>query len=68
MGQRRLFRPKPVVLHLHASYEDASGWSLVVISRREGESWDASERSIYEYMTTAELLQVACEELSRRSC
>jgi hypothetical protein len=66
VAQRRLFRPVTRALNVHASYDDAQGWSFVIVSRRDGESWAHSERDEYDLLTAPEFLQAITEEITRR--
>lgn len=61
----RLFRLAVEVLHLHCHHVPGEGWSVALMTRRQGEPWTDADRVEYSHLTTRELFDVLDMELAR---
>jgi len=66
MQEQRLFRLALEALVVNCFYEPSEGWRANVIAHRQGEPWSDAEESMYFRLSSAELMDVICEEVSRR--
>ena len=64
MDQQRLFVLAPEAMHLQATYVAGVGWNLTIGMRRQDEEWRDSYRASYAHLSTDEMIDVACAELS----
>ena len=64
MQQEPLFVGAPEAMHLQCTFVGGQGWHLSFAMRREGEQWENVRRTEYTHMSTAEAIDVICNEVS----
>lgn len=64
MEQIPLFVGAPEAMHLLCTFVGGQGWSLSFAMRRDGESWATVRRTEYTHLSTAEAIDVICNEVS----
>lgn len=64
MEQQKLFKLAPEAAVIQCHYRPGYGWSVVVRMRRQGEAWQDAYQVVHECLSTPELLDVCCGELS----
>lgn len=65
MSEQRLFPLAVEVVHMHATFVGGQGWHFNIIERRQDEPWAAARKSNYSHLSTEELADVVCSEVSR---
>ncbi len=64
-GQMSLYRTAVTDLHVQAHHSVGRGWEVRVGARRQLETWGEADKSSYDFLSTAELLDVVCAALGR---
>lgn len=64
MDQLPLWTPPVEGMTWRCHHRIGSGWELVVVVRRAGQSWDQALSTLFEQLTTEELLDVVSSVLA----
>lgn len=64
--EQRLFRLAYEAISLSAVFEPGQGWRVTIAARRQDERWDEAHREVYSRLSTDELADVVCVEVSDR--
>lgn len=66
MSDPRLFRLAYEQITCSATYVAGEGWRLHVFARRQGELADESYQETYSYLSSSELADLICSDVSDR--
>lgn len=64
METMRLFRLAPEAVSVSAHFVPREGWTLTVVVRRGDETFEEAHRETYGCLSTPELVDVLCADLS----
>lgn len=64
MIQEPLFVGAPEAVHLQCTFVAGQGWHLSFAMRRADQSWAVVRRTSYTHLSTAEAIDVICNEVS----
>ena len=64
MTQQQLFSLAPEVVGFQAVFEPGNGWRVRCCMRRQGQPWSDAYEAHYDHLSTSELADVMCCEIS----